>query len=99
MARCLWTPLAELELEEILLYIGLSHSRPETARRIGEELRAIAEQQATNPLAGHKHAAAPEGWLYFNHKRWLAFYQPLPDGIEVMRVVDAVRDLPELLGE
>jgi plasmid stabilization system protein ParE len=27
-------------------------------------------------------------------KRWLIFYQPHPDGIEVLRVVDAVRDLP-----
>jgi hypothetical protein len=27
------------------------------------------------------------------HKRWQIFSQPHPDGIEVMRVVDSVRDL------
>ena len=28
---------------------------------------------------------------------WLIFYQLHPEGIEVMRVVDAVRDLPDIL--
>jgi len=41
----------------------------------------------------------PEGWFYFRVKRWLIFYQPHSDGIEVMRVIDGARDLPKQLGD
>jgi hypothetical protein len=44
-----------------------------------------------------RHAEAPDDWLYVKFKRWLIFYRVIPDGIEVMRVVDAVLDLPALL--
>jgi len=99
MAGAVWTPLAELELEDILFYIRVVDERPEIARRIGEEIRDCADRQAHPRLPGHTHPNAPEGWLYIKFKRWLIFYQPCPDGIEVMRVVDAVRDLPTLLND
>ena len=54
---------------------------------------------AEKRLPGHMHPEVPTGWLYLRHKRWLIFYQPLPDGIEVMRVIDAVRDVPRRLRE
>lgn len=97
MAHAVWTPLAELELEDILFYIRVADGRPETALRIGEEIRDRAEQQAARADSGHEHTAAPPGWRYFRHKRWLVFYQPHPQGIEVMRIVDAARDLPGVL--
>jgi plasmid stabilization system protein ParE len=97
MAHAIWTPLAELEVEDILYYIRIVDGRPETSRRIGEELRDCADRQAAHNLPGHRHSSAPDGWLYVKHKPWLIFYQPHRDGIEVMRVVDAVRDLPSLL--
>jgi plasmid stabilization system protein ParE len=97
MARAVWTPLAELEFEEILFYIRVIDGRPEIARRIGEELRECVDRHAQSPALGHKHPLAPDGWLYAKYKRWLIFYQSHPDGIEVMRVVDAVRDLPSVL--
>jgi toxin ParE1/3/4 len=99
MARAVWTPLAQHELEDILFYIRVAGGRPETARRIGEEIRDKAEKQATHGESGHQHTAAPKGWRYVKHKRWLVFYQPHPDGIEVMRVVDGARDLPAVLRE
>ncbi len=99
MARTVWTPLAQQELEDILFYIRVADGRPLTSRRIGEELCDALDRQATKPLTGSGHPAAPEDWLYVRFKRWLIFYVPLPDGIEVMRVVDAVRDLPPLFDE
>ncbi len=96
MARAVWTPVAELELEDILFYIRVADRRPKP-RRIGEEIRDRAHQQAARPESGHEHKAAPAGWRYFQHKRWLVFYQVHPEGIEVMRIVDAARDLPALL--
>ena len=99
MAHAVWTPLAELEVEEILFYIRIVDGRPETARRIGEALRDCADQQATQRMVGQKHPDAPEGWFYVRYKRWLIFYKPHPQGIEAMRVVDAVRDLPSVLND
>jgi plasmid stabilization system protein ParE len=48
-------------------------------------------------MAGQKHSDAPDSWRNVKHKRWLIFYQLHADGIEVMRVVDAVRDFPNVL--
>ena len=99
MGRAVWTPLAQLEVEEILFYIRIIDGRPETARRIGEELRDYVDRHAASGLAGQKHPNAPEGWFYLKYKRWLLFYQSHPEGIEVMRVVDGSRDLPSVLRE
>ena len=99
MPQVIWTPQAESELEEILLYIRLQDGRPITARRIGEEFCDLAEQFADHPTRGHRHIHAPEGSLYFQHKRWLVFYRPHQTGIEVMRVVDGAVDLPRCLGD
>jgi plasmid stabilization system protein ParE len=71
---------------------------PETARRIGEEFRALTQRHLVHP-AGHAHPTSPAGWLYLKHRRWLVFFRPHPDGIEIMRVVDATRDVPATLAE
>jgi plasmid stabilization system protein ParE len=97
MAGAVWSPLAVFELEDILFYIRVVDGRPETARRIGEELRDFIDKHAIENRPGQKHPLAPNDWYYLKFKRWLVFYRPHPDGIEVMRVIDAVRDLPSLL--
>ena len=94
MAHVVWTPVAESDLDDILFYISLVDRRPLTGEKIYREIRDRVEEQAAKQLHGQRHPQAPEGWLYFKHKRWLVFYQPHTDGIEVLRVVDAVRDLP-----
>jgi toxin ParE1/3/4 len=97
MARVVWTPVAESDLDDILFYISLVDRRPATGERIYYDIRDRVVEHATKQLAGHRHPHAPEGWLYLKYKRWLIFYQPLEDGIEIMRIVDAVRDLPRQL--
>ncbi len=99
MPQVIWTPQAESELEEILFHIRVQDGRPVTARRIGQEYYDLAEQSAGRPAGGHQHPHAPDGWLYFQHKRWLVFYRQHQTGIEVMRVVDGARDLPRRLGD
>ena len=39
MARAIWTPLAETDLEEILIFIA-EQGRPQTAEKINYEIRA-----------------------------------------------------------
>ena len=89
--------MAESDLDDILFYISLVDQRPLTGERIYYEIRDRVAEHADKQLPGQRHPIAPEGWLYLRHKRWLVFYQPHEDGIEVMRVVDGVRDLPRQL--
>jgi|SRR5215211_7232059 len=97
MRRIVWTPVAESDLDNILFYIALVGRNVAVGERIFHELRSFLTEQAEKRLSGHRHADAPDDWLYCKYKRWLIFYRPLADGVEVMRVVDAVRDLPREL--
>lgn len=97
MARVVWTPVAEADLDELLFYIAFVDRRPVTGEGLYFEIRDRIAAHVENNLPGHEHQHAPKGWLYLKHKRWLIFYQPRADGIEVMRVVDAARDLPRHL--
>jgi plasmid stabilization system protein ParE len=99
MSRILWTPIAENDLEEILLYIAVEGARPETARRVGEEIREAIDCHFSNSLPGQRHAAMPESWRYLKHKRWLVAYEPASDDAIIHRVVDAVRDLLKQFGQ
>ena len=94
MARVIWTPVAESDLDDILYYIAVIDRRPVTGERIYYEIRDRVAQQVENRHQGQRHPHVPATWRYFRHKRWLIFYQPLDDGIEVMRVIDGSRDLP-----
>ncbi len=94
MAGVVWTPVAESDLDDILFYISVVDRRPATGERIYYEIRDRIAEHAAKGLPGQRHPHAPEDWLFLRHKRWLIFYQPHSDGIEVLRVVDAVRDLP-----
>jgi plasmid stabilization system protein ParE len=96
MLQVLWTPQAESDLEEIFYYIRVKGERPLTARRIGEGIVALVDEIASGTVKGHKHPVAPSEWLYCRFKRWLLFYRTSPAEIEVMRVIDGVRDLPSL---
>lgn len=97
MSQVVWTPVAEADLDDILFYIAFVDRNPATGERIYYEIRDRVTEQADKGLLGHQYPQAPEGWRYLKHKRWLVFYQSHPNGIEVMRVVDGVRDLPKQL--
>lgn len=99
MPIAVWSPKAENDLEEFLYYIRVASKKPLTARRIGEEIISVVNQQANFPDGGARYFAAPSDWRYLRHKRWLIFFQPHALGIEVMRVVDGSRDLPRVLAE
>lgn len=99
MPSVLWVPKAEQDLEEILLYIRVSAGHPLTAERIGQEIEAETLRLAEMPDTGTRHPAAPAAWRYSRYKRWLIFYLPRTQGIEILRVIDAVRDLPRVLAD
>jgi plasmid stabilization system protein ParE len=97
VASALWTPRAQRELDEILYYVSVLDGRPLTGERLYLEIRQQADEYARPGAARYTHPNAPSGWHYFRHKRWLIFYRPHAEGIEVMRIVDGSRDLPSVL--
>jgi plasmid stabilization system protein ParE len=97
MSAVVWSPVAERELDDLLYYIARVDRRPTTGERVYFEIKDLAEAYARVDAPRHKYSDAPDGWFYFQHKRWLIFYQLRPKGIEVMRVVDGSRDLPAVL--
>jgi plasmid stabilization system protein ParE len=97
MADVVWTPVAESDLDDILYYISVVDRRQATGEKIYYEIRDRIAEHAAKQLPGQRHPDAPEEWLYLRHKRWLIFYQSQENAIEVMRIVDAVRDLPRRL--
>jgi plasmid stabilization system protein ParE len=97
MAAAVWTRSARAEVEELLQYIRDHGGRPETARKLGKQIRELTDRAAQPGFPKLRMERSPEGWHYVRFKRWLIFYQSHPAGIEVMRVVDATRDLPSIL--
>jgi plasmid stabilization system protein ParE len=98
MLRVLWTPVAESDPDDILFQIAFIDRNPSRGERIYFEIRDCVTKHFENRVPGHGLPGAPEDWLYLRYKRWLIFYQTHFDRIDVMRVIDAVRDLPKYLG-
>lgn len=95
MANARWTPLAEADLDAILLFIANEGGRPETAVRLYFEMRTAVDAHASTDGPHSRHPALPKNWSDLKFKRWLIAYEPETDAIVVRRVVDASRDLPE----
>ena len=96
MGRLLLRPLAMDDLDAIGDYIA--QDSPERALAflglLEEKMRLLAD----NPRIGHRREELPEGLRIHPVKSYLIAYRPLPDGIEVIRVVHAARQIGVLFG-
>ena len=97
MAKATWTRQANLDLEEIVFYLGVEQDRRRTARKIAREIRDKCEVHAISPLLGTARSDLGEGLRVFSHKRWVVVFRPHAEGIEVLRIVDGSRDYNKLL--
>lgn len=89
MGTCIWSPQAELDLEEIVFHIGVGDGRPLVAEKIAAGCRDLCDLMANYPNMGEEMPSlGPElrGMSY--RKRWLIVFRPSNDGIEVVRLVD-----------
>ena len=98
MAQVTWTPLAESDLEEILIFIA-EQGRPQTAEKINLEIRDKLAIYAESPNIGHVRSGFPEGVRFCIHKRWVIMYQPNKAGIGILRVIDSAREFSKLFGK
>ena len=88
------SPLAEQDLREIWRYIAADN--PDAADRLLHKIDSKLEQYAAQPAMGAPRDSLAPGLRSFPVGRYLVFYRPIPDGIEVARILHGARDLPRL---
>ncbi|MDR3569052.1 MAG: type II toxin-antitoxin system RelE/ParE family toxin [Syntrophobacteraceae bacterium] len=94
MAVIVTRPRAKSDLAEIWDYVANDIEARADAfiGKIDRKLQTLAAR----PLIGHLRDELAEGLRSFPIGRYIVFYLPQPDGIEVVRVLHAARDLDAL---
>ena len=93
-------PAAKRDLIEHFVFIGEGSQRAafpflEAARATFEELAAMPEMGSSQEFAKPK-LAGIRRWRIRNFENYLIFYRPLPDGIDVVRVIHAAQDIQSI---
>ncbi|MGH3452745.1 MAG: type II toxin-antitoxin system RelE/ParE family toxin [Haloechinothrix sp.] len=84
---------AEDDLAAIARYIGIEKQNPRAARDLVEEFYAKCESYAHQPLMGDARPDLdPEVRSFTFKKNYVAIYEPLDDGINVVRVFHGAQD-------
>jgi len=96
-----WTQLAELDLDEIYLYIARQDNRREVAKKVYAEIRAHCDQYAELFAGGHtigtERSDLGTGVRSFTHQRWVVLFRPLAETIRVLAIVDGSREYGTVL--
>ncbi|WP_457390478.1 type II toxin-antitoxin system RelE/ParE family toxin [Roseateles sp. P5_E1] len=91
MARVTRRPLAEADILEIWGYIA-EDSLAEADRWV-DGLDEKLSLWATQPTMGRNRGELAPGIRSLAFGRYVVFFQPLPDGIDVVRVLHGSRDI------
>lgn len=101
-SRVIKQPKARRDITQLGLYLK-QHS-PAAARRFLDAVEQACRKLAAMPEMGSLWGA-PEPelaglrcWPIHRFENYLIFYRPLPDGIEVVRVLHGSQDVERLLG-
>ncbi len=94
MTRILRREAAKSDLKEIWKYIASDSTERANGflRTLNDKMEALAK----NPLMGRERDEVMPGLRSFPVGRYVIFYQPLQDGIDVVRVLHGARDLESL---
>ena len=87
-------PSARDDLNEIWEYIAQDNL--DAAERLVERIEELCELLATRPQLGRRREELAPGLRSFPEGSYFIFYQPIPDGIEVVRVLHTSRDIDSL---
>ncbi len=85
------TVRAELDLDEIWSYIATDN--PTAADALLDAVGVRCRFVATQPRSGRLRPEIRKGLRTFVVGRYVIFYRPLSDGIEVVRVLHGARDI------
>jgi len=91
MARILRRPLAEADILDIWEYIA--EDNVVEADRWVDRLDQKLSLWATQPLMGRARDELSPNVRSLTFGRYVVFFEPLPDGIEVVRVLHGSRDI------
>ncbi len=100
--RIVRRPAARVDVVEIAVYLG-TEATPEIADRFVAALARAYERLAAMPHIGSPYRSTKVGlrnlrkWPVPGFSNHLIFYRPIADGVEVIRVLHASRDLIRLL--
>ena len=100
MPQILQTRTAVRDLDAIWDYIAIENAHPEAANELIDEFDTSYRLLSTNPLLGQS-----VEWLSANLRRfavrenYIIFYEPIPDGILIVRVLHAARNITASLFE
>jgi toxin ParE1/3/4 len=104
MKRVDTTPGANHDLVEIAHYTALSQDGIEVAREFVWMLKDKFLLLAENPDLGRVRdeltgvcTASPKSLRSFPVNKYVVFYEPTADGVRILRVLHASRDLPPLV--
>ncbi len=89
MSRAEVDALAVCDIAEIAEFIGETRKNPPAARNLIDEFARKCEIYARQPEMGDLRDDLEEGLRSFTFRTWyVAVYEPLDDGINVLRVFD-----------
>ena len=94
MANYDLTELAIADLKEIWIYFA-EHNVP-SAQKFVKELMLKFELLSENPKMGTLRQTYIVGIRSFPYKRYVIFYFPTENGIEIYRVIHDARDIDDL---
>ena len=87
-------PLARDDLHEIWEYIAQDNI--EAAERLVNRIEELGQLLAQHPHLGRRREELATGLRSFPMDRYLVFYRPIEDGIEIVRVLHASRDIDSI---
>jgi toxin ParE1/3/4 len=91
MARIIVAPAAETDAAEIWAYIA--RDNPPAASRLLARFDQLFRTLAGQPGAGKRVEMLAPNLRFIPIGSYLVFYRPLPDGVEVSRILHGARDI------
>ncbi len=95
MARVLFRPEANTDLETIALFIAEQSAG--RAEAVVKRLRGRCRILETHPLAGRARPEFGDGLRSLVERPYVVFYRLNGDDAEIMAIIHAMRDLPAAL--
>lgn len=93
------TRRAEARNDLAAIWDYISESSPERATAFLREIESLFEVLAEQPEMGRKRSDLMDELRSFPIRRYVVFYLPWSDGIDVLRVLHATRDIKREFGE
>ncbi len=95
MARCVFQPSARADLRDVGTFIA-QNNWPRAISFV-LELRLTCRRLAEYPLMGRARPDLQSGLRSFPHGDYVIFYEPLADGVSIVRILHGSRDASLLL--